>query len=195
MDFLSKVLLGLGLFFPVVSFVTLFLAAIESRRTGRNCSAILIPFVGPIALTGWVLVTGRSSWFIPLVWITDLGTILFLWVLPRLITEAWRISRWTRLKRFEATHRQASATLTLHRHGYYLLKCSWVRTGRELGIIALSETGRFFESHDQIVLTSHDGTERRQLLRHEDSHWIMYDPSDKKIQGVESLDGWKFQQR
>ena len=194
MDFLSKVLLGLGLFFPVMSFVTLILAAIESRRTGRNCSAILIPFVGPISLTGWALITGRSSWFIPLVWITDPGTILFLWVLPRLITEACQISRWTRLQRFEATHRQASATLTLHRHGYYLLKCSWVRTGREPGIIALSETGRFFESHNQIVLTSHDGTERRQLHCSEDGIWIMHEASEAQSQEDYSLDGWRFQQ-
>lgn len=194
MDHFSKALLCFGLLFPVVSFVTFVLADIESRRTGRNCSAILIPFVGPIALTGWILITGRSSWFIPLVWITDLGTVLFLCVLPRLITEAWRISRWTRLQRFEATHRQAMATLTLHRHGYYFLHRTWVRT-TSFGPLSTGETGRYVESHDRIVLTSDDGTERRQLLRHEDSHWIMYDPSDKKIQGVESLDGWKFQQR
>ncbi|ADG66237.1 hypothetical protein Plim_0387 [Planctopirus limnophila DSM 3776] len=194
MDFLSKVLLGLGFFFPVVSFVTLILAAIESRRTGRNCSAILIPLIGPIALTGWVLVTGRSSWFIPLVWITDLGTVLFLCVLPWIIIEAWRISRWTLLKRFDATHRQASATLTLHRHGYYFLRRTWVRTAGSFGPVSAGETGRYLESYDRIVMTSDDGTEGRQLLRHEDGHWIMHDPIEAQFQEDYSLDGWKFQQ-
>ncbi|QDV29274.1 hypothetical protein Spb1_11540 [Planctopirus ephydatiae] len=194
MDHFSNALLCFGLFFPVVSFVSLILAAIESRRTGRNCSAILIPFVGPIALTGWILITGRSSWFIPLIWITDLGTILFLWVLPRLITEAWRISRWTLLMRFDATHRQSMATLTLHRHGYYFLRRTWVRT-TSFGPLSAGETGRYLESHDRIVLTSDDGTERRQLHHQLDCIWIMNDSNDKKIRGVESLDRWRFQQR
>ncbi len=58
----------------------------------------------------------------------------------------------------------------------------------------MSETGRYLESHDRIVLTSHAGAERRQLHRQMDGIWIMHDHSDNQFEDDDSLDGWKFQQ-
>ncbi|ODA30327.1 hypothetical protein [Planctopirus hydrillae] len=78
----------------------------------------------------------------------------------------------------------------------YLVPVSVFMGGKLMvvGSWLMSETRRYLESHDQIVLTSHVGTERRQLHRQVDGTWVMNDPSDKQFQEDDSLDGWKFQQ-
>ncbi len=80
-------LLAWGLLFPVMSWITLPWAWWTRRKTGRNCSAVLIPFFGPFILTVWVLAFRRPAWYIPLVWIADPATVFYLWVMPSILKD------------------------------------------------------------------------------------------------------------
>lgn len=72
-----------GLLLPVVSMVTLALAAITRLQTGRRASAVLIPVVGPALLSLWVVLTGHHWGWIPAVWLADPAT----WYLLRFLTD------------------------------------------------------------------------------------------------------------
>lgn len=77
MELFRWFLLPVGLVFPFVSFLTLAGSVMTAKTPERHASAVLIPFFGPMVLTGWILLSGFSPLWIPLVWVLDPGTSLF----------------------------------------------------------------------------------------------------------------------
>lgn len=153
-------LLGMGLLFPVISWVTYPWAQWTSRITGRHCSAVLVPFIGPISLTLWLWVTSHSLWLIPLVWILDLGTVLFLWVFLWKVPCDWIHERRTCIVRFQGKRGRHTVKLSLYEDGNYILEHIWRLSLRELGVTSSREIGRFSKLGDEFELVSQDNTIR-----------------------------------
>lgn len=185
-------LLCLGVFFPVISVVTLGLAWWTHWSTGRNSSAVLIPVIGPVCLTCWVLASGHSAWFIPLVWVADPATMMFLWVTPWLLKDYWRYSRWTCLATYRSNRGNHSVTLSLHFAGNYLLVQNWEPPYGPQGVIQTSEGGQYAQSGDDYELTAHD--ELLRTLRHNDekTYELVEHPQDSIIVPY-PLDGWTLE--
>ncbi len=189
---LEQVLLITGLIFPVVSLLTLVASRMTKWLTGRYSSAVLIPLVGPVLLTCWVIVAGASSWLIPLVWLLDLGTVYFFIVLPRLTIDWWRTSAFTRLMTLRGTNGIENSVLTLHRGGHYLLMKYWNRNQSEAGILELAETGTFYEDGDVFALRSHFGMIRKLQRIDSTTFDVVESVDDPEEWRSHSLLGWRL---
>lgn len=166
MELFVRFLLPIGLLFPCLSLLTL-VASILTARPGHHASAILIPFFGPIVLTGWVLLSGFSPLWIPLVWVLDPGTVLFLPFLPIAVREWWETSRWTEVLRLEGSDPAGDRTakLTLHRNGRYSLEVAQPlredEEGEFTGGKSGGESGTYQPTPDGYVLLSHTHRTRK----------------------------------
>ena len=135
---------------------------------------------------------GHSRWLIPVVWLLDLGTVAFLFVLPRLTIEWWQLSAFTRLMTLHGAHGIEKVILTLHRGGRYFMRKSWNRAQGELGIVDFGETGTFIDDGEVIALTSHYGLNRR-LERIDLSTFDVSEPADIDPELRDySLHGWRL---
>ncbi len=187
---LATTLLIIGLFFPVLSWVTALTTSVRYLLTGRYSSPVLMPIVGPTFLTGWIFVVGYSPWWIPAVWLLDLGTVAFLWVMPRLIRDAWQTSRFTLTKTLRASRGNESVILTLHRDRYVLRK-SWMQDGGS-GLSGLGEPGTFIDHGDRIELVAHHGR-RRELKRLDDENYRVVEiDARRRDDDNASLDDWRL---
>lgn len=151
------ILLGVGLFFPVISWITLGLTWWTFNSTGKSSSSIMFPVVGPLLLTGWVLAAGYSAWFIPLLWLID----PFTWMLPWLLRQFWRISRWTRIETWYGEQKTHSVNLSFYSTGYYVLDQNWKYPHGPYHVTHISEVGQYTVQGDDYDLHSTDGTHRR----------------------------------
>ncbi|MBB6559999.1 hypothetical protein HNP48_002671 [Acidovorax soli] len=186
----SHLLLILGLLFPLISWLTLAGSWWTARRSGGHSSPVLVPFVGPLVLTWWLWQQGARGWTFALPWVLDIGTVMFLYVLPRLVAEEWRTSRFTRVLALTGSQGVAQVRISLHSGGHYLLKKRWNRAPGELGTIALSEPGTYVQgAAGSLELRSHAGKVRR-LALDADHGYLVSDPGDA---GDRSLDGWRLQ--
>ena len=149
-----------GMIFPFLSLFTGIMALIDRWRYKKNSSVIFVPFVGPVLASGAIAILGRHLWLIPVVWLTDIGTLYFLWISPRLIREWWALSRFTQIAVMEGSHENQTARLSLHSSGMYLLKKRWRRMPGETGIVELGEFGTYTPSGDGYELTAHFGLRR-----------------------------------
>jgi hypothetical protein len=180
-------LLIFGLVFPTVSLLSSIAAWVQSRRTNGHSSPVLIPFIGPIALTTWVCVTSKPWWLILLAWCCDLGTIAFLSVSPRLIREWWQTSSFTRVCQFEGAEQNRSVALTLHSTGRYFLRTQWHRPPGETGILGSGEVGSYSRSDGKVLLKSDRG-HLRELVAQSETRYRVVD-SDAEAESA-SLNGW-----
>lgn len=176
--------------FPTLSLLT-FLGSIATRLIrNRYVSPVLIPFVGPVLLTCWVLVAEKTYWVIPLVWLLDIGTTIFLLATPRLALDWWRTSSFTRLMTLRGSHGIETVLLTLHHQGRYHLQKSWKRSEGEPGIVGLGETGTFVDVGDSLMLESDQGLTRT-LKRVDGNSFdvIETDAAQPELRN-DSLHGW-----
>lgn len=58
-------------------------------------SPVLVPFIGPWCLTLAILLNDLSLWLMPIARVTDLGTWVAPWYLPRIIRQVWETPRLT----------------------------------------------------------------------------------------------------
>ncbi len=187
---MENTLLIVGLIFPLLSWLTLAIGAIQTLSTGKGSSGVYIPFIGPLLIDIWLLVAGAPPWTLLIPWIADIGTLFFLWVLPQLIWDLWRTSRFTRTCLFVGVQGNQTVEISLHKGGRYALKNQWRRPPNECGITGLGEPGTFEQDGDQFTLTSHTGW-IRVIRRQEDGFLI----ADYDSEGDYQLDGWKLQNR
>ena len=101
-----------------------------------------------------IVLNDLPLWLIPIAWITDLGTLVFLWYLPAIVREEWKTSRFTRVLRIKRSEGNAQAVLTFHTSGRYLLRKQWVRPKGEQGIIGMGELGTYTEVEGGSTLIS-----------------------------------------
>ena len=187
---MRNALLVAGLIFPILSWLTLITVAIENWKTQKNDSGIFIPVVGPVLIDIWIIIERMPLWALIIPWAFDIGTVAFLWVLPRLITEAWQVSRFTRISLFAGAKGNQTVVLSLHKGGHYLLKKQWQRPVGECGIVGLGEPGTFKRVGDVISLTSHNGWKRH--IRKQDGEFrIVDDDSTENYR----LNGWSLKQQ
>jgi hypothetical protein len=195
MTTLEKCLLGGGLFFPALSLLTVLASVVTRWRSGRHASAALVPFVGPVLLTCWILLRDYSSWFILLVWLSDMGTVMFLAVLPWLIREWWRTSVFTRTMILHGTQGIQRAVITIHSSGRYLLKKSWDRPSSETGIVGLGEPGSFVADGEAVTLVSDHGLRRKLRRVTRDAYDVEEPEEDRPELRDYSLRGWRLECR
>lgn len=185
-------LLVAGLIFPTLSALTL-LASLATRwRTGRFVSPVFIPGVGPLLLSGWLYVAGKSWWYLPLVWFSDVGTLAMLAAIPALLVEWWHYSAFTRLRTLVGSCGIERAKLTLHRGRRYYLNKNWERARGELGIVALGETGVYHEENGVLVLQSDHGLVRRLSTTDGVGFQVAEDLHQRPDLNNYSLDGWQL---
>src|SRR5271167_4592297 len=94
---ITTALLVAGLLFPVLNLFTGIGWLVHQWRHKKHASPVIVPLIGPILLTCWVVLAEKSLFFIPVVWITDIGTLILFTVSPRLIRDWWRVSWFTRI--------------------------------------------------------------------------------------------------
>jgi len=187
-------LAAFGMLCPLVSWLTAAIGAYQSRRDGRNHSAILIPIIGPVCLTTWIVLADWPYWSIPIVWIADLGTMALVVAAPRMYCDWWRTSRFTLVRTLRGNRDIESAILTIHSGGHYFLEKSWQRPQGTYGIVELGETGTYLEMDGGYELTSHIGM-RRLLHPSADrtgaTTFFVSEPSptEGELQSY-ALDGW-----
>jgi hypothetical protein len=188
----TTLLLVAGLLFPALSLLTVTGSFIHRWRYQKYASPVMIPFVGPILLTIWAVVTDQSNWLVPIFWIGDLGTVAFLAVSPRLVRDWWRVSSFTRILTLHGSKDIQTAIITLHSTGHYLLKRSWNRLPGEIGIGGLGEPGTYIQAEGQYELTAHHGL-RRILRKTDDGAYVVEEgpPPNASLQ-VYTLNGWLF---
>lgn len=150
----------MGLIFPIISWLTLIGSLWSWWRRGKHTSSVFIPFVGPLLLTGWIVLAHKPLYFGAIIWTTDIGTLAFLAVSPRLIRDWWQTSSFTKILELHGNQKDQRAILTLHSNGHYVLKKTWHRPHKQPGITALGEPGTFTKSDDQYRLVSHVGLTR-----------------------------------
>ena len=188
---MKHALLAYGLIFPLLSWVTVVAGAITFAATGKRSSAIIIPFVGPILLSIWVLVSNFPWWVLFVPWILDIGTMMFVWALPQFASEAWRTSTYTRTQLLTGRNGIESAQISLHKGGYYVLKKRWRRKPEAPGIAERSEPGNFeIGGGEEIILTSHTGRLRK--LKPVSGGFCVEDTNPEE-EG--SIDGWTLKSR
>jgi hypothetical protein len=148
------------------------LPAVMSAFTGLLCwkqgagwtespSPLFVPFVGPLSLTLAILLNDFPWWLVPIVWTTDLGTLVVMWCLPAIIRQEWKISRFTCVLRLKGSVENAHAVLTFHTSGKYLLQKRWKLAHGEQGIVGMGELGTYAETLDGFTMKSDEIVDRR----------------------------------
>jgi hypothetical protein len=154
MIILTIVFVFFGCIFPFFSALTGLLYWNRGKGWSEGPSPIFIPFFGPMLLSCVIVLNDLPLWLIPIAWITDLGTLVFLWYLPAIVREEWKTSRFTRVLRIKGSEGNAQAVLTFHTSGRYLLRKQWVRPKGEQGIIGMGELGTYTEVEGGFTLIS-----------------------------------------
>lgn len=184
---MSNALLIAGLIFPAISWLSFIACAVQNARTGKSASGVYIPFIGPVLIDIWIYSAGHSAWFMLLPWVADIGTVLFVCAMPRLVGEFWQTSRYTQRRKFTGAQGNQTVTLTLHEGGNYVLVINWQREADEPGITQMSEPGTYEEHEGRIDLTSHSGRQRR--LTQTAEGWQIQDTGEHDNA---SLDNWQL---
>lgn len=189
-------LLAVGLFFPVISVLTLALSWWGQRRTGKYSSAVLIPIIGPTMLSLWIEHRGIHRGWIPLVWLGDPGSLSLLIILPRLLREWWQISSLTEFLRLASDGDQPKIRLSLHRTSRYRLQVCWPPTSSP-GPVTQSEVGFWSPTTDGYRLTTDGGDCAHTLLKSGDT-WQFFRAGEPLVtahfDGDRTLSstGWKL---
>jgi hypothetical protein len=191
---IMNLLLVAGLVFLTISWLSVIASTWGYWRNGRRSSAAYVPFVGPIILTCWVVLDSRPLWLIAIVWLLDIGTVVFLLVAPVLLKEWWQTSRVTNTLTLRGIQGIESATLTLHSGGRYLLRKVWNRPKDMPGIVGLGEPGTYIEDGSDFQLTAHYGLRRHLYLIDSRTTHASFSVREEHSQNQDdqhySLDGW-----
>lgn len=174
----------LGLLFLLIGWFSFIASTANRFTTGKSSSGVYIPFIGPIFIDMWLRSVGAQSWTMILPWVMDFGTLQFFWIMPRLVSEMWRYSRWTRLFLLSGLHENQTVHLSFHAGGHYVLKKNWQRPAGEPGIVSLGEPGTFIRDGNGWILTSYMGCARQ--ITHEKDYWYVVDqesPQEYRIDG------------
>jgi hypothetical protein len=134
MIFVAAILIGVGAFFSVCNWLCL----LSSLRRRRFVSPVF-PASSLLTTLGLALADStRPYWWVGL--LTDYTFFALLAATPRLISEAWRLSSFTRQQLLVADDGPRHFTLSLHRQGHFLLRATF-DTG-----VPCNEHGAFISS-------------------------------------------------
>lgn len=186
-------LLACGLLFPALSLATVVISGIHKKKTGKHASPVMVPFVGPVFLTAWILLSDRSLWLVPAAWLVDIGTIYTLILAPRLFSEWWRTSSFTRIMTLKGERENQTAALSLHSKGHYLLRKEWKREPGEPGTVSLGEPGTYSGERNRYELISFHGVKRVLLLNTSGCFKVEEEPFEQPLMENYSLKDWTLE--
>lgn len=190
MGFLSsESILVLGVLFPVISLLTI-IASLRYSTPEHYVSPVLIPFFGPLLLSGWVIMGNHPIWLIPVFCLCDLGTLLYLAAGPSLIREWWATSKYTLVLKLHGSSGVESVVLSLHQSGRYSMTKTWQRIRGQLGPMSIGEPGTYRRVAGTITLLSHLGTKRTLTSQDESTYIVQEESPLKPDQATLSLSGW-----
>jgi hypothetical protein len=151
----------LGVFFLALNLLSVGASFLAWKLHGKHSPPAVIPFAGPIVLTMWVVNTHKPWWAIPLVWCCDAGTIVCLIAAPRLFSDWWQTSSYTKILALHGSEGNQRATLTLHSTGRYHLEKYWKRPPGERGCVQGGEVGNSSETNGSYLLQPDWGGSRK----------------------------------
>lgn len=187
---MENALLIAGLIFPAISWLSFLASGIQYLLAKKTSSGVYIPFIGPLLIDIWIIAVDAPIWTLVIPWIADIGTVFFLFAMPRLIVNAWQTSQFTRIFLLVGMRANQAVEISFHKGGHYVLKKNWNRPTGEMGVVALSEPGSFEEVEESIVLTSHTGA-MRHVRRHDGEYLV----SDTEAGEDYNLDGWTLHEQ
>lgn len=181
-------LFAVGLLLLAFGAATTIVSLLNRWRTGRSSPVLLLPFAGPVCLTVWIVAADRPLWWIPVAWVADVATMTWLIRGPAFVRLWWATSRFTRVDLLRGARDDATATLSLHSTGRYVLRKRWTRRAGELGLIAVGETGAWNRRRDNIEMTADDGWHRRLVPDGERAWRVLEDGVD----GDYAIEDWRL---
>lgn len=178
----------IGSIFPLIAWISFILARIDRIRTGKRSSAVFIPFIGPVLINIGSAQEAHTLWLFLLPWLLDIGTLVWIAALPKLLKEAWNHSHWNQRLNLKGGRGRCSVALKLQKNKGYLLHANWTSENNEYGIVQISETGTYaLSDNGDIQLTNHSGMIR--VLRYADDLYFCLDDNPNE---EHSLDGMFF---
>lgn len=177
------IVLIFGLMFPLISWYSF----VAQGLSKSNSSGVYVPFIGPLLLDLWIFAKLGASWYLLIPWLVDIGTIIFLIALPRLLSEAFNTSKFTQVLLLRGEHANEKAKVSFHKAGNYVLSKEWSRPLGEPGVIGISEPGTYKKQGDGWVLTSHTGKVRH--FKKNDDEYLVEDPDPEENHGI---NGWSL---
>jgi hypothetical protein len=195
MKSLPIVFLVSGLLFPLLSILTGIAVLIDRWRGKKHSSPVFIPFIGPALLTAWVMLSHYPLWLIPIVWVGDIGTVAFLIISPKLLSQWWDTCSHTRVLCLHGVNGNQSAELSFHSTGRYHLRKKWQRPPNECGIVSLGELGTFTRTPDAFEMKADHGCSRQLSPVSEGRFQVRAEAELADAYRDYSIVGWEFDQR
>jgi hypothetical protein len=183
-----------GLLFPLISLLTGIAALMDRWKRKKNSSPVFIPFIGPVLLTTWVVLSHYPWWVIPIVWMGDIGTVGFLMLSPKIISEWWDTCSYTRVLSLHGAKDNQTAQLSFHSTGRYLMRKQWLRPPKECGIVSLGEPGGFTQMEEAFEMKADQGWQRRLTAVSEGRFQVTEDEEVDQEHPSYSIAGWVFEQ-
>ena len=119
MNSVATILIGIGTFLSVGNWLCLLISL-----RGRRFVSPVFPAPSLLTTLGLALLDStRAYWWFGL--FTDYTLFGLIAATPRLIAEGWRLSSFTRQQLLAADDGPRHFTLSLHRHGYFLLRATF----------------------------------------------------------------------
>lgn len=135
---------------------------IASFRSKRNVS--MVPLVGAALLGTGIYVITSSIWWSLLAIFLDLGTLVFVLVLPNIIYDVWATSRYNLVHEFHSAQQFRNVSLRLYRNNTACFKLSIdkesVPSGYSLGSVIIGLVGKWEPCSDGFRIYNYgDGRE------------------------------------
>lgn len=183
-----ELLFIIGCFFPLIGWVSFVISSLYEWRTGRNSSAVLIPFIGPVFLNFWSLNEGHDWWAYFLPWVLDISTVSFLVVLPELVEHELNYSKYNNKFTLKSSKGIKTVKLMLQKNNSYVCHFEWRREKNEFGILYTNDFGEYELYEGQFIrLISQTGKVR--ILKQFGKE---YTCEDQESDADRNLDGYVF---
>lgn len=172
-------LLVLGLAFYLLNWVSIILSTI-----GKQSSTPMMPLAGPVFLTLWIVLTGHSCWYIPLVWVLDVGTIFSLSFLHEMLF----YTPLTRKFVLTGTQEYEKAEINFYAFGKYTMKK--IRNHPdEYGFTGVHDMGTYRQETGQIHMDERHGTKRILVPTGEKQYKVEETTTDEHCR---TINNWTF---
>ena len=179
--------LSIGFLFTIMNWFFFISVQVEKIFWKKDVSGLTIPIIGPVLINTSIVALDKPIWLLPIPWIADVGTLIFLIIAPSLTRQWWTISRFTKLFTLSGASENQKVSISFHSSGNYVLMKEWERGDTE-GITGLGDGGQFEISEGLITIKSHLG-----FVRHlKCTDGVNYEVEDLESPDDYQLGGWSL---
>ena len=143
---LAYALIGCGGFIIVMNWAALFV----TWRTGRFHSAV--PLFGGVFCAGGLCLIPAIRTYAWAGIVADYSTLMLLYVLPRMIREAWETSRYDVVAEFRGQRDILTVRIRLFHHCIFSIEYDLQRPANEAGWIHRGQVGKWHQKGQQLYL-------------------------------------------